>query len=107
MRMGTGLAGLLPALGEDAALFRQATDLPIRLDRVGDPGLGPAGIDAGLDRALVDLAALVVEHGQLAARLVEAALQPGALRRGRAVMLRRLFRLVFGQVPPPGERPAK
>ena len=101
--MGTGL----PALGEAAAFLRQAADLPIRLDGVGDPGLGPAGIDAGLDRALVDLAALIVEHGQLAARLIEAAPQPRALQRGRAVMLLRFFRLVFGQSPPPGERPAK
>ena len=101
--MGTGL----PALGEAAAFLRQAADLPIRFDRVGDPGFGPACLDAGLHRALVDLAALVVEHWQLATRLVEAAFQPRALRRGRAVILLRRYRLVFGQVPPPGERPAK
>src|ERR1700691_4887298 len=101
MRLRTGRSRLFLTPGEAAAFFRQPADLPIRLDRIGDPRLGPARIDAGLHRALVDLAAFGVEHRQLAARFVEAALQPGALRRGRAVIVFRLFNLLFGQVATP------
>src|SRR5260221_722925 len=85
----------LSARRDPAALRGQLADQPIGLQRVGEPGLGPAVLDAGLDRARADALAVAVEEGKLAARLVEAAREPGALRgvrrtgRHRADLLQR------------------
>src|SRR5262249_12031302 len=62
---------------------RQLADEPVGLRRVGEPGLGPAMLDAGLDRLGVDALTVAVEERQLAAGLAEAVHQPRALRRGR------------------------
>ena len=54
-----------------AARFGQPADQPIGLDRVPEPGLGPARLDAGFYGFPVDLAARLVEHRELAASLSE------------------------------------
>src|SRR5262249_20999061 len=70
-----------PLAGGGAAGRGELADEPARLDRIGEPRLGPALLDAGLDGAGIDLLALGVEQRELAAGLVEAALQPSALHR--------------------------
>jgi hypothetical protein len=68
------------ARGDPAAFRRQLADQPVGLQRVGEPRLGPAALDAGLDGPRADALAVPVEERQLAAGLIEAAGQPGALR---------------------------
>lgn len=63
-----------------AARGCELADKPAGFDWVGEPGFGPTLLDAGLDGAGIDLLALGVEERELAAGLIEAALQPSALR---------------------------
>src|SRR5579884_2208170 len=65
--------------GDRPPARRQLADEPVRLQRIGEPRLCPALLDAGFDRARIDLLAIFIEERQLAAGLVEAAAQPAAL----------------------------
>ncbi len=69
-----------PMSVQDASAGRgQTTDEPVRLDRVGDPGLGPPLADAASDGAGIDFASILVKQGQLAAGLVQPPLEPAFL----------------------------
>jgi hypothetical protein len=74
------LSSTSAARGDPATFRRQLADQPVGLQRVGEPRLGPAALDAGLDGPRADALAVPVEERQLAAGLIEAAGQPGALR---------------------------
>src|SRR5579885_3744236 len=65
--------------GKGAAGGGQLADQPVRLQRVGEPGLGPASDDAAAHRLLIHALAPFVEEGELAARLIQAAAQPDEL----------------------------
>ena len=56
------------ACGDKTAGSCQSADAPIRLERVVEPALGPAGIDARIDGANVDPGSVLGEQRQLAAR---------------------------------------
>src|ERR1700730_570155 len=71
---------ILPAPQRIPPRRGQLADQPVGLERVGEPGCRPAVLEAALDGARADALAVAVEQRQLAARLVEAAGEPGALR---------------------------
>src|SRR4051812_35657392 len=60
-----------------AAGIGQLADQPVRLQRVGEPGLGPAVVNAEAHGAGADLLAPFVEQRELAAGLLQATGQPG------------------------------
>src|SRR3546814_654199 len=80
-----GVGRCLAGFGQGAAFVGQAADQPVRLDRVLEPGLRPALLDATADGADVVALPVAIEQRQLAARLREAAAQPGELSRRGAV----------------------
>ncbi|WP_207478949.1 hypothetical protein [Arenibaculum pallidiluteum] len=64
----------------------QATDFPIWLERVAEPGLSPARAKAGAHDSEFDAPALLVEERQLASGLTEAAGKPADLARIRPLL---------------------
>ena len=83
LRIGPVMTGELVPIDEVPAFVGQLAHQPIGLQRVGEPGLGPAVGDAAADHAFVHALAPFVEQGQLAARLPNATRQPVTLRVGR------------------------
>src|SRR5262249_7730464 len=59
-----------------AARVRQLADQPVGLQRIAEPGLCPALVDAAAHGAFADSLTPFVEQRQLAARLADAPAQP-------------------------------
>ena len=78
-----------------AARVGQSANLPVGLDWVGEPGLGPALTDAAFHGASAYLLAGLIKQRQLAAELVKAAAQPLALRPGKLRRSGGVIRCVF------------
>ncbi len=103
-RRGTGIElkrnapGAQPSLitsNHFAARVGQFANLPIGLDWVGEPGLGPALTDAAFHGASAYLLAGLIKQRQLAAGLVKATAQPLALRPGKLRRSGDVIRRVF------------
>jgi hypothetical protein len=90
--VGVGRRIDMTGLGGGATGLGQLADQPVRLDRVVEPGLGPALLDTCLDGARVDALAVDVEQRQLAARLVEASFQRSKLTTVSVASRRRAIR---------------
>jgi len=76
---------MLPRLAPEHGIAAdgELADHPFRPDRIVDPGLGPAVIDAGLDGADGNFTPFGVEQRQLAARLRQPAGEIATLRLAR------------------------
>ena len=85
-RRSAPLPARIASADDRAAGVGQLADQPVRLQRIAEPGLGPALIDAAAHRALADSLAPFIEQRQLAAGLTDAPAQPLALLRGRPVL---------------------
>lgn|SRR5579863_10420401 len=73
--------------GDDGPTERgQFANHPIGFQRIGIPGLGPALVDAGLNRPRVDVLAKLIKERQFAAGLFEAAEEPQALHGTRRMV---------------------
>src|SRR5579864_2749378 len=73
--------------GDDGPAERgQFANHPIGFKRIGIPRLGPALVDAGLNRPWIDVLAELIKERQFAAGLLEAALKPQALNGARRMV---------------------